>query len=611
MKKIINRLRNSLRFFFSGTKSIIKGCFRQALIFSFLYSFIYFVIVDSVMDLALKVGLRAAGVSYLGQDNLWSVLLRPSSVLVIFAAAVMLTVISLFEIAGMMYACSLSRNRKPVTLSGMVHAGIRACIKTLMPKNWTCIPFILLLMPLTGVLALSGAAIYTEIPDFVMDFIKANPLYLAFFVLAFSGLILLELKYIFSLPYYLLSDCSFPEACRRSRRLIKRNTLYSAAGFLSILFIEYVAFMGLASVTSSLLLNPTGFLSGVNFSNRELEKIAEYLYNNFALISDILSPIVNNALLVFLFYSLLERSRSEMPAGNSKPVGRMACCCFSVILVLLIGFDAYTNRSNFGMLSAGPGKPEVGAHRGDSVRAPENTIPAFELAISEGADWIELDIHETKDGVIVVSHDDDLKRVSGKKQYVHDLTYAEIQEIDTGSWFSPYYSTLRLPTLDEVLKLCKGNVRLQIEIKPTKYDHELEEKLISLINENGMHDDVVIISLNQEPLKRIKELDPTMATGYCMVLAWGIIEDLDFADYFTIEEANVDATTVSNIHNAGKKCSVWTVNSEDGVQYLSDCNVDIIVTDDPVMMQNAINSANYSPLERFIRLYISRVTWGW
>lgn len=189
------------------------------------------------------------------------------------------------------------------------------------------------------------------------------------------------------------------------------------------------------------------------------------------------------------------------------------------------------------------------------------------------------------DGVIVVSHDDDLSRVAGKKLFVHDLTYAELMELDVGSWFDKSYSDLRLSTLDEVLKACKDNVFIQIEIKPSGFDVNLEENLLQVAYDNDMQDQVVFICLQPEPLRRIKELGSDIPTVYTMFFAWGHIEDVAFSDAFSIEERNITRTLVDNIHSAGKQVFVWTVNSESGVQYLVDCGVDGIVTDDPVMMQ--------------------------
>ncbi len=226
----------------------------------------------------------------------------------------------------------------------------------------------------------------------------------------------------------------------------------------------------------------------------------------------------------------------------------------------------------------------------------------------EKTEWVELDVHQTRDGVIVVSHDDNLKRISGEDVCVHDLTYDEILRMDVGSWFSEDYADLRLATLDDVLKVCRDHSKVQIEIKPTDYDDHIEEAILQVINDNGMHDQVLILSLKPEPLKRIKELDPTMITAYCMVVAMGRIDDIPFADYYSVEESNVNPELVSRVHASGGQIFAWTVNSDERVQYLVDCGVDAILTDDPTMMRNALDKTKYTTgLARYFRLYMEEL----
>ncbi len=249
-------------------------------------------------------------------------------------------------------------------------------------------------------------------------------------------------------------------------------------------------------------------------------------------------------------------------------------------------------------------RPDIVAHRGDSVNAPENTRPAFELALLENADWVELDVFRTKDGVIVISHDDDLSRTAGQKLFIHDLTYEEFSRLDVGKRFSKKFEGLQPSTLDEILKLYKDKMRVQIEIKYNDYMKGIEEDVLKVVNDNGMHDQIIITSLSDIPLRRIKELDPTVITTYSMYIAWQHIEDIPFADYYTIEENNVDEDMVDLVHAKGGKLFAWTVNSEDSVQYLVDCGVDGILTDNPNMLRRALDNASYSTgLPKFLRTY--------
>ena len=129
------------------------------------------------------------------------------------------------------------------------------------------------------------------------------------------------------------------------------------------------------------------------------------------------------------------------------------------------------------------------AHRGLSAHAPENTLYAFSDAIDAGANLIELDVQQTKDGVLVVMHDSSLRRTTGDKRSIWEVDYDEIADLDAGSWFDPAYANARISTLEDVLRFVGGKVQLNIEIKPTKHNtDDLEQNVADLIAQYGYED---------------------------------------------------------------------------------------------------------------------------
>ena len=98
------------------------------------------------------------------------------------------------------------------------------------------------------------------------------------------------------------------------------------------------------------------------------------------------------------------------------------------------------------------------SHRGDSVKALENTLPAFEKAIESGADWIELDVKETRDNVPVVFHDSSLKRLMGQDGTIREMPLEEIKKLHPAVSMGPGYSNIKIPTLEETLDTCKGRI---------------------------------------------------------------------------------------------------------------------------------------------------------
>ncbi|MEP6947132.1 MAG: glycerophosphodiester phosphodiesterase family protein [Acidobacteriota bacterium] len=109
--------------------------------------------------------------------------------------------------------------------------------------------------------------------------------------------------------------------------------------------------------------------------------------------------------------------------------------------------------------------PLIIGHRGASAHAPENTLAAFQMAIAAGADGIEFDVQLSRDGVPMVIHDATLERTGGRPEAVADLTADELASVDAGSWFGPKFRGERIPTLSEVLELCRGMRRIYIELK--------------------------------------------------------------------------------------------------------------------------------------------------
>lgn len=150
--------------------------------------------------------------------------------------------------------------------------------------------------------------------------------------------------------------------------------------------------------------------------------------------------------------------------------------------------------------------PRIIAHRGNSSEAPENTLAAVTSALSLNPDAIEIDLHLSKDGELIVMHDPTLERTTNGKGAIVDFTVAELKALDAGSWKSPNYTDERVPTFKEVLKEVKGKNRLFVELKVVG----AEEKLIQDLEEADMLEDVVVISFYPQALAKLAELKPDL-----------------------------------------------------------------------------------------------------
>ena len=248
---------------------------------------------------------------------------------------------------------------------------------------------------------------------------------------------------------------------------------------------------------------------------------------------------------------------------------------------------------------------EVTAHRGASARYPENTMAAFEGAKELGADWIELDVQQSKDGKIIVMHDTNFKRTTGVDANTWELTYEEISKLDAGSFFGSEFAGEKIPLLSEVVEFAKeNNMKLNIELKPTGHETDFEKNVVDVVKAAGIEKDCVITSQVYEVLENVKAYDSSITTVYVMTLAYGDINKLKAADHFSVEATNVTPGLISSVHREGKQLYVWTVNTRESIIKMAELNVDNIITDDIELAKKCIYESRYSNLlAEYIKLF--------
>lgn len=297
-------------------------------------------------------------------------------------------------------------------------------------------------------------------------------------------------------------------------------------------------------------------------------------------------------------------------------------------LVPLAGILVMTGCATSGFRAGAPqGEIDVIAHRGASAYAPENTLAAFRLASEMRADWFELDCTLTKDGQVIVIHDDDTERTTGAPGKVARLTLAQLKALDAGAWMDPRFAGEPLPTLAEALDLARQlNIGVYVEIKDSAADHavmrrileyadgidtlsprqrrqvlkmirdsrsrnyELTTKVIDLIRERRMKHQAVIqsfspivcaVALAQAPEIRTELLaakDEKKPEQWPLALRW---EQLLGAAGFNLHVDSVDSALIQNLHRHGKTIAVWTVDDKANMTRLANWGVDAIITNKP------------------------------
>jgi glycerophosphoryl diester phosphodiesterase len=234
---------------------------------------------------------------------------------------------------------------------------------------------------------------------------------------------------------------------------------------------------------------------------------------------------------------------------------------------------------------------EITGHRGSKVRAPENTLSALRQAIAEGADFAEIDVQTTADGVVVLLHDADLRRVASVNRRLRDMNYREMKGIDVGSWFDPEFSKERIPTLQEAIDLARGRIKLNIELKYTWPDPALAQKVAKIIQQNEFSSDCVVSSLNFQVVTEMKAAFPELVTGFIVFTAAGNLSRME-ADFLSINAARAAPGLVRRLHRNGRAVHVWTVNDFNNIISMIEVGVDNIITDYPREVRRYLEAWN-------------------
>lgn len=235
-----------------------------------------------------------------------------------------------------------------------------------------------------------------------------------------------------------------------------------------------------------------------------------------------------------------------------------------------------------------PRRPLVIAHRGDTSAAPENTLAAFAAAIDAGADGIELDVHPSRDGALVVHHDHYLDRTTNGAGIVSDRTLAELRALDAGAWFDEKFAGECIPTLDEVLSLANGRARLEIELKGTTLS--FLERVLDALRAADAVASVELTTPHRPLLWHMHRHEPSIPTGMFFEPrpAWMTPElgRRQVMDLMSLAGASVahlpidviDAAFVGRLHDAGLRLHGANLNDADAINRAIESGVDQFTT---------------------------------
>ena len=232
---------------------------------------------------------------------------------------------------------------------------------------------------------------------------------------------------------------------------------------------------------------------------------------------------------------------------------------------------------------------KIFGHRGYSGRYPENTLLAFEKALEVGVDGIEFDVHLTKDGEIVIMHDENIRRTCDGEGLIKDMTFEELRSYNAAASWGDSMPAQKVPTLREYCELVKdAGIISNIELKTSVFEYPgIEKKVIDMVYEYGLQDSVIFSSFNHETVMRCAEIAPEIKRGL-LVEDW-LIEFGAYAEKLGVQCCHpvlfcLRKDTVDEMHSHGMEINTWIVNEYEDIRRLADLGVDGLIGNYPDRM---------------------------
>ncbi|PHS18697.1 MAG: hypothetical protein COA78_01555 [Blastopirellula sp.] len=602
---------NQHRSLFQQMLALYQVCWKQLFIADLAYKAIAAMILFPVVGVFFRLLISTTGGQVLSDVDILFFFLKPLGWLCLIVCGGLLLGILALEQATLMYILIVSSSRRKVGVSEALHY-TRIHVVQVMGVAWRLVMWSLVI--LAPFLAVAGVVYLTMLSEYDINFyLKEQPpeflisIGIGVLLVLILAVILLRFfsSWIIALPLVLFEQVSPQEALSISkqrmnghrRTVIKWIVLWWIALFIisSLLNMMVVALGHFLVPQESSSLGTLALLIGIMLA----------LWFIVSLFTNLLGTTSFAAMLLVLYQDItseqpLEIKQIALDGSEYKSFGAWITKP-RLIAVSIIGLLVATS---IGAASIGTvlieDQVEISAHRGSSKAAPENTMAAILQAIEDKADWVEIDVQETVDGEVVVFHDSDFKRLAGSSLKIWEATQADLENLDIGSWFDPKFSDQRVPTLSQVLKACKGRIRVNIELKYYGHDIDLEQKVAEIVEAEMMQNDIVLMSLKRDAVVKMKSLRPDWKVGLLMSVAAGNLSAIQ-ADFLAVNANFADQAFIEHAQRLGKEVHVWTVNDAATMSQMISRGVDNIITDKPALARSVLKQrAEMSVPERLL-----------
>lgn len=560
------------------------------LVFELIFKLMLLAIGTPVLTLLLKLTMKLSGITYLNDENLLVYLRHPSTIIVIILMLFAYAFFSFVELSALAACFSCYSKKQRLFTGGMFRTGVGAFVKAFKGSGILMFLGYMAIMPLAQFSLSSGMFIAPLMPILrrIFSSVRSGTAVAAFVLIQLLFIILI-ISGSYSIHYLILTKDSFGDCVKKSRKKMEgqRSKMIISLFLCSIAVVAAIALItfGLSFIVVFII---KGF-SAPNAAFGTALKVLRYTWDIFTAVSAFFSAPIVMCWLTQKFMKDAADEELELPARKDDKINKGKRVA---VVTVLIGLAAVMNLSYFKALYSGSVNVNVGvltrtqvtAHRGFSHIAPENTMPAFEAAVSSGADFIELDVQLTSDDQMVVFHDDRIERTTNGKGLLKNYTYEQLQQLSAGAWFkkSDEFADVKIPLLTEVLDEVGGDIMLNIEIKRSGNPKKTAEHLVSIIEEYGLVKSVYVTSFSYPALKKVKQLNPKIKTGFIANVSTATsYAQLPYIDALSMNYLFVNQSVVNSAHHNGKRIFVWTVDRQSEMQKMIALGVDNIITNRP------------------------------
>lgn len=589
---IFKKLRNNF--------SLLIDSSRHVWTFELAYKLVAFAVIFPIVLFAINFLMKIAGVNYLTNEYIQRAMTHPVVIFAIFLAMGIFVFYCTYEMTYLSVCFETKRTSCNASVVDILYNSYKVFKNVFKPRHVGLSIFYFISILASNVTVWFNVLYSETNTNLIKMYIIRNHWYIkAEVIFMFVIIYAIVIPGIYAMNICMMEGLGFREAYKKSARMVKKHPL----GTISALIVYNLVMLTIIGITYVLI--SVFLVAGVKILNMA------YLGNAIFLSALRTERLIIKCILVcvaiplsfsaishmYYKYTDLDDITFEFTDIQEGPAKRRRII-YSIVITAAVVADAFYlimtfNNNPFENVAIFH-ETKVMAHRGASKETPENTMAAFQKAIDDMADYIELDVQLTSDGEVIVMHDSNAYRTTGVDENIANMTYKEVRRLDAGSWYSEQYKGEKVPGLREVLELTQGKIKLNIELKPAGNGDELAKKTAALIEKYNMTADCVVTSFSKSALLAVKSYNENVKVGYILSAAYGDFYDMSNIDFFSVNAAYLSKRTIDAIHNSGKQVYAWTVNNKDSIKNLTNKGVDGVITDNPVLARETIYSRDTS-----------------